>query len=71
MQLRRPLDLFCALLVRAVRDAHLREPETTAVEWKRSLDLYSADVRFDLAQHLLGPANRSVMVAARSFAGFA
>ncbi len=58
-------------LVRAVRDADLREPETTAVEWKRSLDLDDADVRFDIAQHLLGFANRSVAVAALSFAGFA
>jgi predicted HTH transcriptional regulator len=60
-----------AALVAAVRDAHLREPETAAVEWKRSLDLDDSDVRFHLARHLLGFANRSVVVSARSFGGFA
>lgn len=59
------------VLVAAVRDANLSEPETTAVEWKRWLDLDNAQVRFDLARHLLGFANRAVDVAQRSFAGYA
>ena len=58
-------------LVLALRDAHVHEPETAAIEWKRSLDLDDADVRFELARHLLGFANRSVAAAMNSYAGFA
>jgi hypothetical protein len=56
-------------LITSIRDASPTEPETDAIEWKRSLDLTSAEDRFNLARHVLGMGNRIPAVAERSFQG--
>lgn len=58
-------------LVEAVRDANAAEPETTAIEWKCTLDLADAGAKFKIAKNLLAFANRDPGAAAREFDGHA
>jgi hypothetical protein len=58
-------------LIRAVADAHPDEPESDALEWKRTLDLSGSQHRFELARHILGMGNRAPRAASAVFGGYA
>src|SRR5271170_3623157 len=58
-------------LVRAVVEAPVRTQETRWIEWKRSLDLDKPAGRFTVAKAILGFANRSPEMAARTCEGTA
>ena len=66
----RTLDELAGL-VRAVAEAPAGTQETRWIEWKRTLDLDKPAGRFTVAKAILGFANRSPEVAARTCEGTA